>query len=188
MNIIKEGGRLMNAETGEYYPWYTHPTLEWLDTLDLSQKRVYEYGIGDSSLWWAKRCFKLCAVESNLSWFEKVKNSIGDIALIECNQNYLKYNDKWEITNIDEQDLYINAINKYKNKFDIIIIDGIDREDCVKPSLNKLNNGGFIIYDNWMQPSVTVQSEKTQEILLAMNHKIYHQPGHPDWKTAVFFN
>ena len=45
----------------------------------------------------------------------------------------------------------------------------------------------MIIYDNWMQPSVMVQSEKTQQRLLAFRHEIYQQPGHDDWKTALFY-
>jgi predicted O-methyltransferase YrrM len=183
MKVETEGYRLMND--GEYYPWYTHPTLEMLDTLDLSDKIVFEFGVGDSSIWWGRRCKKLYGVEYTKQWVDHVNENVK--ATIEHNQNFIKYTPDWQPIDLDNPDNYVHSISKHGIKFDIIIIDGGDREECVEPALANIKEGGMIIFDNWMQPSVCVQSGKIQERLLAFKHDIYHQPGHPDWKTAVFY-
>ena len=65
---------------GRPIPWYTYPAIEYLSNLDLSQKRVFEYGSGNSSLWWATRCQEIVAIELDREWYNKVnaiKPSIG---------------------------------------------------------------------------------------------------------------
>lgn len=182
-----EGWRHINEETGELYPWYVKPALELLDSMDLKDKIVYEYGVGDSSLWWAKRCKKLYGVESNPYWANIVNKKIGDIATIRCNPNFIKYTEDFKAIDTKDPELYINDILKHKVKFDIVIIDGLDREECVEPAISCMKSNSVLIYDNWMQPSVTVQSEETQKRLLAYEHKIFSQEGHDDWKTAIFY-
>jgi predicted O-methyltransferase YrrM len=171
MNTVKEGYRLFNEERQEFYPWYTHPACTALEAMDLSGKVVYEYGIGDSSLWWAARCKKLYGVESSDEWVKNVKAKLDNAV----------------ITLAHSED-YINDIKKHKTMFDIVVIDGVWREECVEPAIASLKPGGFIIYDNWMQPSVDVQSEKVQKRLMAWRHIIFDQPDHEDWKTAFFYN
>lgn len=185
MNIEKEGYRLFNTDRNEYYPWYTHPALEVLEKIDFSEKTVFEYGAGDSSTWWARRCKRLCCVESNTEWVSAVTAAfakIGNVTIVH-NGNLIQH----ALADVTDPSLYAQSITHYDCMFDVVIIDGADREACVEPALKKLNPNGMIIYDNWMQPSVEVQSEKTQQRLLAFRHEIYHQPRHADWKTAIFY-
>lgn len=37
---------------GNPIPWYTYPAIEFLNSLDFSSKNVFEYGTGNSTLWW----------------------------------------------------------------------------------------------------------------------------------------
>ena len=61
-------------------------------------------------------------------------------------------NDTWIMHDnvILETDLtkYPSAINKIDNKFDVIVIDGSARYDCVSLSVNKIKSNGMIILDN----------------------------------------
>lgn len=157
-------------ETGLVFPWYTKPCLDEIVTWDLTDKVVFEYGCGASSLWWAKKCKKLYGVENNREYFEEVAGRIGDIACI---------------AHETEERSYINSILQWCRHFDIIVVDGGWRDESIPTVLEHLNPGGIIIYDNWMQPSVEVQSEETQRLLLAYPNTIYKEPTHPDWKTLV---
>lgn len=55
-------------------PWYTYPAIEFLKFLDLSDKTVFEYGSGNSSLFWAIESKKVISVESEEKWYKEVLN------------------------------------------------------------------------------------------------------------------
>lgn len=122
-------------EIGNNIPWYTYPTIEYLNNLDFSNKSVLEFGSGSSSIFWAKKSLEVISIEHNKEWYEKVKKGLNinqNIFLVEDNSNYE------------------NFIKTFNKKFDVIIIDGIRRYECAKSlieyidSLNKKNGGGII--------------------------------------------
>lgn len=158
-------------ETGLVLPWYTKSFLDGLVTWDLSDKVVFEYGCGASSIWWAAKCKKLYGVENNKEYFEAVCQQIGHKACIAHETEELPY---------------INSIRQWGIQFDIIVVDGGWRDESIPIVLEHLKPGGKVIYDNWMQPSVCCQTEEVQKVLLGMEHTIYRQEGHPDWQTACF--
>lgn len=50
---------------GNPIPWYTYPAIEYLSQFDYGGKRVFEYGCGYSSLFWAERAAKVISIEDN---------------------------------------------------------------------------------------------------------------------------
>lgn len=163
--------RFFDESNGLILPYYTKPALDWLQSININNKTVFEYGLGASSVWYARKCKRLFGVDNNPNWFDAVDIEIGTRSSI------LLKRDKKE---------YVDAINKWEMKFDVIVIDGIERDECVKPALSRLQKGGLLIVDNWMQRTAWVANEETQNILLPMKHTIYKQPDHVDWQTAVF--
>ncbi len=57
---------------GNPIPWYTYPAIEYLENLDMTDKRVLEWGSGNSSLFWAKRAKEVISIENDKEWFEKI--------------------------------------------------------------------------------------------------------------------
>lgn len=169
---IKTEWQFTDEELGINFPWYTKPALNFINSLNLENKIVFEYGLGSSSVWWAKKCKALYGVDSDAEYVQAVKNATDHKATV------------WYESTLNE---YIGKPLQLGLKFDIIIIDGVHREDCVKPALECLKKKGIIIYDNWMQESVDVQSKETQDILLSMKHEIFPQENHDDWKTLIVF-
>jgi hypothetical protein len=55
-----------------YMPWFTFPAIEAIKNWDLSNKRVFEYGSGYSTLFWAARAREVISVEHNPGWHEKI--------------------------------------------------------------------------------------------------------------------
>src|SRR6187399_2329614 len=41
--------------SGERLPWFTYPAIEYLAAFDFSDRVLFEYGSGQSTLYWAKR-------------------------------------------------------------------------------------------------------------------------------------
>lgn len=162
-----EGGRRIDPDNGLIMPWYTSPCLEWMLTLDLKGKRVFEYGVGDSTLWFRQKgCFCL-GVDLSYDWAAKV----GAIST-------------------SSQIGYINTLSKIvtssKDFFDIIVIDGDYRDNCTGNALMFLNYGGYLIIDNYKQKSADLEHwPLTEKLIEGMPITIYKEPDHEDWQTAV---
>lgn len=125
-------------------PWYTYPAIEYLNNIDFSQKIIFEYGCGNSSLYWGKRAKLVVSVEHDRDWYEKI------IAKMEKNQVLLLK---------DKSSEYENAINlplegkcKQAIRYDLIVLDGIRRKECARVIKNNLNmesdEGCMVILDN----------------------------------------
>lgn len=118
---------------GNPIPWYTYSAIEYIKQLDFSKSRIFEFGSGNSSLFWSKKSKKVTSVENNPSWFKKV--------LKEKPVNlYLLFR--------KDKKSYSNSILEFKDQFDVIIIDGSYRDVCCKNALKKIKNNGLIILDN----------------------------------------
>ena len=164
MSEILEGYRKRDPETGLIFPWYTWPCLDWLKGLDLKDKTIFEYGVGDSTLWYRAKGALVWGVDSNVEWANKVWLSLalGRGEYIEC----INYGPR--------------------EGYDIIVIDGSYRDDCTELSLANLKPGGYLIIDNYHQASVEPNIwTETDRLIKGMATTIYYQPGHNDWKTAV---
>jgi hypothetical protein len=114
-------------------PWYTYPAIEYLSQFDYSSYQILEFGMGNSSIFWSKRCKHITCIEHRIEWFEQINSSIN-----QTNTTLLL---KDEIT-------YTEICNKIET-FDIVIIDGIKRTDCAKNIAKCLKpETGMVIMDN----------------------------------------
>jgi len=130
-----------------YLPWFTYPAIEAIKNWDLSDKRVFEYGSGFSTLFWASRAKEVVSVEHNRSWYEK----IAGIAPPNVRLTLAPID---EIENPTEKtfkqfEAYAGAIDE---RFQIIVIDGYARSrvryQCARAALPHLDANGLIILDN----------------------------------------
>jgi len=136
-------GRCLDA-AGQPVPWYTYPAIEHLDQLDFSGKNVFEYGAGNSTLWWANRAKSVTSVEIREPWYDQIK------ATMPGNCHLMLETDP---------DKYIESIKKIPDGFDVIVVDGYARKGgrlrCSAMALESLRPNGLIILDNadWLPMS-----------------------------------
>ncbi len=125
-------------------PWYTYPAIEYLKQLDFSHASVFEYGSGNSTLFWAARARRVVSVEDSAQWFDIISAKLPshcDISL--------------------ETDLgaYADALRRTGERFDVIVVDGAARGHtrlkCSRVAVEHLRPGGMIILDNsdWLTES-----------------------------------
>ena len=135
--------RAVDAD-GQPVPWYTYPAIEYLKQFDYSEKTVFEFGSGNSTLFWAARAKQVVSIEDEEEWHQIVQKQLpGNCTLV------------WE------PDLwkYADSITTFPDKFDIIVIDGPAREltrlRCAERAVERLRPGGLIILDNadWLPKS-----------------------------------
>ena len=162
------------------YPWYTKPSLEYLETLDLKDSVILEYGGGWSTIWWSKVAKNILTIEANKEWFEKISPEMPDnvdMILREVNEGDQNKVDFYTfVPDID---------------FNIIVVDGILRNECLQHAIKLLSiKGGIIIADNWQQDFVWL-SPAAEDLMKPYERKIFVQPNHTNhegnpWKTAIF--
>ena len=147
----------------EVMPMYTYPCYEWLNSIDWTNNKVFEYGTGYSTGWWQNKKVDYHAVENNKQWYDMIKN---------------KTNIKYE----PDYNKYIESIYDYNYKFDVIVIDGVVRFDCIKPALEKVKDDGMIIFDNsdWHKNS----KEELDKSDLIPIHFHGFKPIHVDSETT----
>lgn len=117
---------------GKPIAWYSYPALDYINQLDFSAKRVFEYGSGNSSLFWASISKSTASVEDNPAWFNKISGRAMPNLTIRL---------------ITDKDRYVNEIGNYE-PFDVIVVDGSYRYACAGKAVSRLAAGGMIILDN----------------------------------------
>lgn len=159
-----EGGRRIDPDNGLIMPWYTSPCLEWLITLDLKGKYVFEYGVGDSTYWFYNKGCKMYGVDSDHNY------AVSRLAYHESKRlPYLRT-------------IYRTGLNMY----DIVVIDGDFRDQCTMHALTCLKPDGYLIIDNYKQKSADLEHwPLTEKLIEGMPITIYKEPDHEDWQTAV---
>lgn len=114
-------------------PWYTYPAIEYLRGFDFSTCDVFEFGSGNSSLYWANRARSVVSVEHDKNWFHEVEGR-------RCaNQVVLHRADR---------ESYTRAVVEQGRLFDVIVIDGEWRMECALSALPCLKESGLILLDN----------------------------------------
>ena len=127
--------KLCLDKEGNPIPWYTYPAIEYLSQFDYQDKKIFEFGCGYSSAFWASRALKVISVEDNPLWYNKWQQEF--------------HQDNLEIKLREEGDIYEDAIlEDCEEKYDIIVIDGKRRVECCKTAILKLAQGGIIILDD----------------------------------------
>lgn len=159
---IENEWRYYDKELHMPFPWYTRPCLEWLNQQSLLHKHVWEYGMGDSTEWYDKKGAWTRGVDSNSLYSQRSKFGMYEKTLYR----------------------YITAI-EINGPYDIVVIDGDFRDECTKFALEFLKPGGYLIIDNYKQPSVQADWPLTEKLIEEMDVKYFKEPGHADWQTIV---
>lgn len=152
---LKEDGWYRSHKTktsvdknGNPIPWCSYPFIKFLEPRLKKTFDVFEYGSGNSTLWYASRVNTIKAVEHDKQWYEEVKKKLHSNASI-----VHRALDKGE---------YAKEVSAEKKKYHIVIIDGRDRNNCVYESIKMLTDDGVVIYDN---TQVTEYAESISHLL-----------------------
>jgi len=114
-------------------PWYTYPAIDVIGSRLIAEMRVFEWGAGYSTLWYAARVREVVACEHNSEWARSLRGKLpGHCTLVEQ----------------PNRAEYVSEIARHGGNFDIIVIDGLHRNECAEMALPALGEGGVIIWDN----------------------------------------
>ena len=139
---------------GRPLPWITYPAIEFLKQLDLSDKRVFEYGCGGSTVFWSRVARQVESVEHNETFCREIWPALPP----NCHLSLEPFPEE-----------YVHAVARGA-PHDIIVIDGHSRVRCSEVAPRYLKPGGFIILDNsdWFhQASANLRNADLIEVDMA---------------------
>lgn len=120
---------------GEPIPWLSYAAIDFLAGRVRPEWRVFEYGSGHSTLWWASRVARVVAVEHYEPWFERMSERLpGNVRLEFCLHS--------------PPGPYAASAVRSGDRYQIVVIDGRERVACVEPAMDALTTDGVVIFDN----------------------------------------
>ena len=168
-------------------PWITFSAIDFLKKISHPEMKVFEYGSGGSTFFWASRVKSVISVEHDRLWYDRIKmeldhqkinnakyilkEPVGDPEYSRKNfgkpSDYISMDKNYDGKNFRD---YVQVIDENAdNSFDIIVVDGRARPSCILHSLKKIKIGGYLVVDN---------SER---------HYYLHGFNFSGWKVRHFF-
>jgi hypothetical protein len=116
-------------------PWLTYSFIEFISEKLKPHHTIFEYGCGNSTLYYSQKAARITAAEHDYEWYEKISKAIpSNVILLHAELVY-------------DGD-YCRLAKGTGKKYDIIVVDGRDRVNCIKNSLPALKEDGVIILDD----------------------------------------
>jgi predicted O-methyltransferase YrrM len=159
-------------------PWFVMGAITYLEDEFLEDPygeltfKSFEWGCGGSTLWLSQRTKSVVTLEHDREWVESTraeldKYGITNVSLV------LKFLDRG----------YVEYIDTFPDEhFDIIMVDGRRRSDCLRHAIPKLRCGGALVLDN-------SERAEYQEAMNAVNHwhRLDWDSGYSEgWMTTVW--
>lgn len=146
-------------------PWMTFSAIDFLDARLSKNDKVFEYGTGGSTIFFAERVNTVVSIEHDLEWLDLVMQTLNFRNIANVNATCIKgesltNHTKTKINDSDYQycystktglyfNQYVNQINNYPDDyFDWVVIDGRARPSCIKEAISKVKPGKYLLIDN----------------------------------------
>ncbi|MFG6102882.1 class I SAM-dependent methyltransferase [Leptothoe sp. EHU-05/26/07-4] len=118
-------------------PWISYEAIGVLREFLSKESRVLEFGSGMSTIWYAKYAGEVCSVEDYRTWYDKVSKVLEKKQLDNVNYHFAENHQEYKTFMASDSD-----------GFDLIMIDGKVRCECVKNAIKLLRSGGILYLDN----------------------------------------
>jgi hypothetical protein len=119
--------------SGNALPWYTYPAIDILQAKTFTGMSVLEFGAGQSTIWWSQHAGHVISLEGDPAWYKYIRNRMP--------KNVELYLADDGLANFDK--VVVDG-----SRFDVIIVDGLNRFLAVEKSQQMLKPGGLFIVDN----------------------------------------
>jgi predicted O-methyltransferase YrrM len=123
----------------------TYSSINFLDGR-LADTRIFEYGGGNSTVWYADRASGVVSVEHNKKWYQKIQSQMPENTT----------------THYIPPDSYTEAIDS-RGPFDVVIVDGLHRNQCIEAAIPELSESGVIILDDAQREKYDAGKQKLRD-------------------------
>lgn len=159
---------------GHEIPWYTYPAIEYFSHIDFCDMNVFEFGSGNSTIWWASQAKSIVSIEDDQSWYERVNR------VLQKNKHETV---KYEL--IKDKSSYVESL---RHDFDIVIVDGKHRPECVDRYLSLERSGVMLVFDNSDWYPQSLEKIRCELKWIEIDFHGFGPINNYTWCTTVFVN
>lgn len=148
-------------------PWIPFEATQFLDGVLTKEMKVFEWGSGGSTLFYAQRVKKIISIEHNPEWYYRIfgllkngKHSNCEYFLKEMGPASPDIPEEYRLAGrkmlgLDTRE-YVQVIDKYPDEyFDLVVVDGRQRPVCFKHALPKVRRGGYLLVDDMSEAELS---------------------------------
>jgi hypothetical protein len=159
---------------GQPLPWFTYASIALLEQRTPASARVFEYGAGQSTLWWSSRVAHVVSVEHDRGWYDDLRAKVpGNVDLRYCDVG---------------DDAYPRMLPSTGERFEIVVIDGRRRVECADSALSCLTDDGVVVWDNAEREEYQVGLDALVEQGMRRLDLVGLGPINPyGWTTSVLY-
>ena len=146
------------------------PAVERLDQILTAEARVFEYGSGGSTIYFAQRVREVVSVEHEPSWHSRVRAELAHRRLANVCYELIEptVDAGFKRDGIADPSAYVSDDERYVGKtfksyaqairafpdgyFDLVVVDGRARPSCILNARDKVRPGGVLLLDQSERP------------------------------------
>ena len=156
------GGALTNrlrrrSPLRDQVPWMPFDAIRFLSEAVHADWRIFEYGSGGSTLFFARLASQVVTVEHDIDWACQVEEALAErgienvefLAIPPRPGNVPDYSSA--VGGYEGQSFraYAEAIDRFPDgHFDLVVVDGRARNACLRHAVQKIKSGGLLVLDN----------------------------------------
>ena len=155
---LRDAGWLKSARmrrpvdtAGLSQPWLTMPAVAFLDARLIREMTLFEFGSGGSTAWYGRRVGRVTSVEHDRVWYDLIKgDQPANVDLVFCAAEQPGTFLELVFRPLGEPLEYARTIEgAERGKYpDIVVIDGVDRLNCIAVVASHAPESTVIIVDN----------------------------------------
>lgn len=127
--------RAPTSADGSPLPWMNYGVIQFLSERLNSSMSLLEFGSGYSTRFYAKKVGSVISIEHDKFWIDQLKSELPENATILHRK-------------LDDKQGYCNVTDTLDKTFDVIVVDGRHRIDCMMSSLSALSDRGVVLLDD----------------------------------------
>lgn len=141
-------------------PYMPASVIEWLEKHLSKEMNVFEWGSGGSTIFIAERAKSIVSIEYGQRWYyrllfhlkiKRINNCVLKLILPEHSGEEI-YRSQGKYGNLYFEK-FVKSIDTYPDgSFDMVIVDGRCRSQCILHARSKVKKGGYLIVDDADRP------------------------------------
>lgn len=157
------------GKNNEPIPWVTYPFIDFIQHRLNKQMSIFEFGSGNSTLFYAEKVKSIVATEHDHNWYSNLLKIVP--------QNvHLMYK------NIDvDCNEYCSLIKEFSAQSDIVIVYGRQRVKCIENTIDSVKDSTVIILDD-------SEREKYKDGIALLENRGYRRIDFWGIAPGIFFN
>jgi hypothetical protein len=128
-------GKRACRRDGTPLPWMNYHVIQFLEERLNKDLSLFEYGSGTSTSFYAALVKDVVSVEMDPAWYAEVKAAVpSNVELIQVE--------------LADGERYADLASKQGRRFDVIVVDAIERTACLFEAPKALSDRGVIVLDD----------------------------------------